>query len=120
VNSKQQSIILWIIFLVIVAVISVMLFTKYGSLSKELHVTQARNLVSNLTTSAAANYTQRKSNPSNGVPIKNCKDIMNIKGNTLPDGYQITDQAIQPDAVVFCTVNGPGILTIQFSVIGIS
>jgi exopolysaccharide biosynthesis protein len=120
VTSKQKSIIFWIIFLVIVAVICMMILSKYGTLSKDLRATQARNLASSLTSSSAANYTQRKSNSSSGISIKNCKDVTNITGNHLPTNYEITDQAVQPDAVIFCTLNGPGIASIQFSVIGIN
>jgi len=120
VTSKQKSIIFWIIFLIVVVVICMVMFSKYGKLSKEIRATQVRNLASNLTSSSATNYRQRKSNSSSGIPIKNCKDVINIVGNQLPTSYDITNQDVQPDTVVFCTLNGPGIASIQFSVIGIN
>lgn len=119
-TSQQKSIIFWIIFLVIVVAIFVWVIPKYGRLSKKFSIAQTRSLAATLTASSAANYTQRQHNPTTGVAITNCKDVLNIVGNNLPTGYEIVSQAISPDKVAICVLNGPGTSTVQFSVIGIS
>lgn len=119
-NQKQQSITFWITFLVILLVVVVGIFCKYKILTNDINSIKARNLAANLSSSTASNYKLRKANHMKGVAIKNCKDVPKIVGNHLVSGYEINDQVIKSDQVVFCTISGPKINSIQFSVIGIN
>lgn len=119
-STRLRSTIFWIIFLLIVAGIALLIFPRYGRLAKQLTTSQARIFTNNLTASSAANYTQRKANPTLGMAITNCQDIVKLSGSGLPAGFQIVSQAIAPDTVSFCSLTGPNIKKIEFSVIGIN
>lgn len=119
-NNKQISTGFWVVFILIVVVFGVLAIPKYCVLSKQIQEAHARSYVATLTSASAANYTQRKSNVSNGVPVKNCTDVVNIGNIKLPDGDLIASQDIDPEKVAICTLNVKGISAVQFSVIGIN
>ena len=115
---NKNSIIVWILFLIIIAVATAIILPRYGSLSKDIQISRGRALAANLSASTASNFTLRKTDPSKGAAIKNCVDVTNIVGNKLPEGYQIDSQDIEQGRVVFCALKGPNIEPMQFSVIG--
>lgn len=118
-GSKARSALFWIIFIIIVVILAITVLPKYGFLAKQLRHTEARNVATNLTAASAANYTQRKLNPTSGIPIKNCTNVGIILGNKLPPGFQIESKDLESDKMGSCVLKAPG-GNIQFNVVGIN
>lgn len=118
--NKKTSVILWIIFLIIVAIIIFMIIPKYKDLSHEFSMTEARNIGAKLTSSSATNYTQRKADSSRGVAVVDCVDLTKIAGNELSKEYKIDNQKIMPDTTVVCVLEHANGQKLEFSAIGIN
>lgn len=118
--GKQNSAIVWAIFIIVVVFFTITMTVKYNSLSKDIRLAKVQNVASDFTSSSASNYVQRKAKSSQGVSILNCKDVVKLSKIALPDNYQITDQSIKPGDVVMCNITEAGVGTIQFNVMGIN
>jgi hypothetical protein len=117
--TNNNSLVTWFVFIVAIGVVTAMVFTQYKYISTELKVAKARNVASALTTATAENYTRRKMDLAQGVPLNNCQEVMSISGNQLPSGYLIQNRDIPPDVMEVCQLQATAIWPIAFNVIGI-
>lgn len=118
-TQLQKTLTFWVIFLIIIAIITLLVFPQYGYVARTIRFSLGRNVANILTAATAANYRLRKADATKGTPILNCQDIVHIQGNKLPKEFYIANQEMPTDKVVFCTLIGKGIQPIQFSAIGI-
>lgn len=119
--DKIASSLCWTILILIVICIAAFLIPQYKILSYDLTKSKALNVASALTTLVATNYTVRKTKHSQGIPIRNCKDIAKLTGANLPPGYEIENQPLAADDLTECNLINPRLTQpIKFRAIGIN
>ena len=116
--NKNGSFAFWMVLIVLLIVLSIALAFKHNDLSSQIYSTTEQNIATNLASSSAVNFTQRKFDAQKGIVINNCQDVLKIGEMKLPNDYHITDQKVEPGKANICELVGPHSAKIPFAVMG--
>lgn len=109
---------LMIVFIVIAGLAAIAIPMLYD-LSNEAKQSSTQTIAANLSSLNTTNFVSRKKNPTKGIAVRDCTDLIHALKDPLPAAYTVTPAEVAEGQTVTCKLAGPASTTATFTATGI-
>ncbi len=95
-----------LIVVILAGILAIFGFTRYQTVVSTTHNAATSSLAAALSAANSVNYILRKRNPTEGITVNNCTDLISTFKEGLPVGYSIAPVVVDTGVNVSCTLSG--------------